>query len=1226
MIPVQFVKLEQMPLTSSGKIDRRSLPAAERVVEVGRSARTAQEEILCSIFAELLSLAAVGIDQSFFALGGHSLMAMQLVSKIRATFGVELSVRTVFEAPSAAELALQLKHGKTPRVCLSRQVRPEHPPASYAQQRLWFLNQLRGNSAEYNLPDAYRMLGELDIPALRHAVSAIVERHESLRTRFAVVNGKLVQVIIPAQPVEIDVEDLSSLAETIKQERLLAAMKKAGDEPFDLATGPLCRFKLLKLDVHEHVFVRVFHHIAFDAWSGGIFDREFALFYEAFQQGSEITLDPLPVQYVDFSLWQHEWLSGEVLRGQLAYWKKQLEGIPEQLDLAMDHPRPSIQTFAAEMCAVRLSPVLASRVKQLAQRNNATLYMTLLSAYSILLRGYSGQDDMVVGCPISNRPESSLEQMIGFFVNTLPIRVRLNRTGSFNDLLTAVRRNALDAHSHQDLPFEKLVEELSPQRTLNTSPIFQVLLVLQNAPGSAQTISGLETTPVMGYELTVRFDLELYVWETEGTIQFYWLYNRDLFDSWRMEQMARHYTQLLKSIVEAPDQPLWELAMMTEAEQEVLRSWNRTEKRYGGEGLVHEWFEQQVEKCPEAPALIFEGRRVSYAELNREANAVARRLRESGVGPEVLVGLYMERSVEMVVGLVAILKAGGAYVPLDPEYPQERLEWMMEEAEMKVVVTQEKWRGKVPKAKAVVSVETGRKSGTEAEKVEVLAEGEQDNLASRVREENLAYVIYTSGSTGKPKGAMNTHGAIRNRLLWMQEAYGLQAGERVLQKTPFTFDVSVWEFLWPLMVGSCLVVAKPGGHRDGEYLARLIEEEGINTIHFVPSMLGAFLQGVEGERCGSLKRVICSGEALPVEMAEEFLRRYGAELHNLYGPTEAAVDVSYWACRKGYQGTTTPIGKPIANLQLHILNEELQPIPVGVAGEIYIGGEGVGRGYVKRPEWTAERFVPNPISRQGGERLYRTGDKARYLTDGNIEFLGRVDYQVKIRGFRIELGEIEAVMGQHEGVGGAAVVAIGEGEKRLVGYYVEKGRGVEDGRALREFVKGKLPEYMIPVQFVKLEQMPLTSSGKIDRRKLPVPEDIVFTKTYVSPRTAVEELLAQIWAEVLSVEPIGINDNFFDLGGHSILAISLVARIREAMKCNLPLQTIFESPTINQMGAVILQNSERPGQAEKIAALTLRVRMMAPEEKKKTLLRLKEEKMRSSAATSSGSSATGAGA
>lgn len=1197
MVPAAFVVLQALPLTPNGKLDRRALPAPERRNEGYRAPRTPQEEILCEIFAEMLSRPFVGIDDNFFALGGHSLMAMRLVSRVRKTLGVELPIRKLFEAPCVAELALQLQQAEKSRMPLERRARPEHLPVSYAQQRLWFLNQLRGTTVEYNLPDALRLRGAFDFQALQRSISAVIERHESLRTHFAVVDEKPVQMIAPARPIELVVEDLSTLDEMSQQERVGAAMRWAAEEPFDLANGPVFRFKLIKLGEHDHVLLRVFHHIVWDAWSWGIFDQEFTQLYNAYLEGNESPLSPLAVQYADFALWQREWLNDEVLRGQLAYWKKQLSGIPEQLDLSKDRARGLLQTFAGDFCHVSLPVEQTTGLKRLAQTNNATLYMTLLSAFAVLLQRYSGQDDIVVGSPIANRQETSLERMIGFFVNTLPMRVKVKPEQSFRDLLFSVRGATLEAYLHQDLPFEKLVEELSPQRILNTTPIFQVLFVLQNAPVNSQKLKGLEVEPLMGYELTVRYDLELHIWEREGRIECYWMYSRSLFDRWRMEQMARHYARLLGSIVASPEKPVREMEMFGEEDQRLLEEWNDTQKQYPSHALVHELFEQQVELCPDATAVIFEGEGITYLDLNQRANRLAHDLRRAGAGPEILVGVCMERSVEMVVGLLGILKAGGAYLPLDPDYPPERQAFIMEEARIRVVLTQEKFSKSLPNIGLKIISLDAKEQG---EEVVV-------NPKSVVLPENLAYVIYTSGSTGKPKGAMNTHGALLNRLLWMQEKYVLHPGDKVLQKTPFTFDVSVWEFFWPLMTGACLVLARPGGHRDGNYLVQLIQEQAISTLHFVPSMLAAFLQVTEKGQCGGMRRVICSGESLPAEMAHEFLSRFDAELHNLYGPTEAAIDVTYWKCPKHYEGLSTPIGRPIANLQIHVLDQELQHVAIGVAGELYIGGKGLGRGYLMRADWTAERFVPNPFPRASGERLYRTGDKGRYLADGNIEFLGRLDYQVKIRGFRIELGEIEAVLCQHPEVASAVVVAWGDNEKRLVGYFVPNEGKVEDVTRLRDYLKEKLPEYMVPAQFVQLEQMPLTSSGKVDRRALPAPESSAAIKGYVGPSTAVERLLTEIWAEVLSVERVGINDNFFDLGGHSILAISLLARVKESMKSNLPLQKIFESPTIAQLAPMIAEHSARPAQVEKIAELVLRVRKMTPEEKKKKIAQLKEE-------------------
>jgi len=1218
MVPSAFAVLEALPLTPNGKLDRRALPAPQKRNEGYRAPRTPQEEILCEIFAELLGLPHVGIEDNFFALGGHSLMAMRLVSRVRATLAVELAIRELFEAPTPSELALRLGRAEKARPLLQRRARPEHLPVSYAQQRLWFLNQLRGSTVEYNLPDALRLRGELNVQALEQTVSAIVERHESLRTHFAMVDGKPVQIIAAANAFQITIEDISTLDEKSQREQVLAEMRRAAQEPFDLASGPVFRMKALKLSANDHVLVRVFHHIVWDAWSWSIFDHELAALYGAFTAGQENPLEALPVQYADFALWQREWLNDEVLQGQVAYWKNQLAGISEQLELAKDRPRRPLQTFAGDMCHVSLPAESALQLKGLAQTSNATLYMTLLSAFSVLLQRYSGQDDIVVGSPIANRQEASLEQMIGFFVNTLPMRVQVRPERSFRDLLSDVRNTTLAAYLHQDVPFEKLVEELSTQRVLNTTPIFQVLFALQNAPMSAQKLKGLEVEPLTGYELTVRFDLELHVWERDGRIDLYWMYNRDLFDRWRIEQMARHFTHLLDAIASVPEQPVWQFDMLGEWDRQILTDWNATQKSYSAGPSIHQLFEEQAALQPAAAAVIFEDQQISYSQLNQRANQLAHYLRGMGVAAETLVGVCMERSVEMIVCLMGILKAGGAYVPLDPEYPAERLAFMLEEAHIRVVLTQDKFSTTLANSNA-------RRICMDADDTGLVAQSTA-NPAPNVLPESLAYVIYTSGSTGKPKGAMNTHRAIRNRLLWMQEAYSLQHGERVLQKTPFTFDVSVWEFFWPLMTGACLVVARPGGHRDGAYLARLIQDTKITTLHFVPSMLGAFLQVAEPAQCCSLRRVICSGEALPVEMAHEFLSRYGAELHNLYGPTEAAVDVTYWECRPDHQGLTTPIVRPIANIQIHILDRHFRPAPIGVPGEIYIGGEGLGRGYLMRPELTAERFVPNPFASEPSGRLYRTGDKGRYLADGNIEFLGRLDYQVKIRGFRIELGEIEAVLAQHPKIHEAAVILWETGEKRLVAYFVPNEPLSESTSQLKDFLRQKLPDYMVPAQYVQLDTMPLTSSGKVNRRALPAPEQSFGQEGYVAPRNAVEELLVSIWAEVLAVEKVGINDSFFDLGGHSILAVSLLARIKEVMHSDLPLQKIFELPSISQLAPIVIEHSARPAQAEKIAELVLQVRKMTPEERKKKLLELKDrQKLQTSSASAQGSPISGAG-
>jgi amino acid adenylation domain-containing protein len=795
--------------------------------------------------------------------------------------------------------------------------------------------------------------------------------------------------------------------------------------------------------------------------------------------------------------------------------------------------------------------------------------MTLLAGFAVLLARYSGQEEVVVGTPIANRTRVETEELIGCFVNTLVMRVDAGGNPKFRELVQRVKQVALEGYAHQDVPFEKLVEELQPKRDLSRTALFQVLFVLQNAPVGEAKLGGLRLEEVEFDRKVAKFDLTVTMGETEEGLGGVVEYNTDLFEAGTMARLVGHWERLLEGIAEGGgEQRVWELALLGEGERrQVVEEWNETAGSYPREKTVVELIEEQVERTPEREAVVYEGQRLSYRGLNERANQLARRLQRWGVGPEELVGICMKRSMEMVVGILGVLKAGGAYVPLEPDYPRERLEYMVRDTGVRVVLTEERYRG-------VVEQEGLRVLSLDKEWSEVAGEA-SGPVRSGAGPENLAYVIYTSGSTGKPKGVMNTHEGLCNRLWWMQQEYGLGEEDGVLQKTPYSFDVSVWEFLWPLMSGARLVMARPEGHRDSRYLVEVIEQEQITTVHFVPSMLQVFVEERELQRCGSLRRVICSGEALSGELQGRFFGRMGAELHNLYGPTEAAIDVTYWACERGAGKSSVPIGRPINNLQIYILDRYMNPVPVGVNGELHIGGVGLARGYLNRGELTAEKFVENPFGKEGGARLYKTGDVARFRADGVIEYVGRMDQQVKVRGYRIELGEIEAVLMQHAEVSECVVLAREDepGVKRLVAYVVGEKQAPPGLMELRNWVKERLPEYMVPAAFVALQAIPVTTNGKVDRGALPVPEATRpdLEQEYVAPRTPAEQTLARIWAEVLQLERVGVHDNFFELGGHSLLATQVTARIRDLLRLEVPLIKIFEFPVLAEFAGVLSQ-------------------------------------------------------
>jgi amino acid adenylation domain-containing protein len=1053
-------------------------------------------------------------------------------------------------------------------------------PLSFTQQGLFFLDQVLLHKSAYNIPLALRIHGTLDVEALMRSLHEIVRRHESLRTSFPVIDGAPAQQIAQKVFVPLLMMDLREFAKGEREDRLRQIATDDARLPFELKRGPLLRATLLQLDEDEHVLIVNMHHIVSDGWSIGIFGHELATLYDAFVAGRKSPLAELPVQYADFAIWQREWLSGSHLEAQLDYWKQQLAGAP-LLQLPTDRARPPVQTFRGGDYASSLSEELSQELQELSRREGVTLFMTLLAGFKLLLSRYAGQPDIVVGTPIAGRNRSEIEGLIGFFVNTLVLRTDLSGNPSFRELLGRVQETALGAYAHQDVPFDKLVHELQLPRDQSRTPLFQVMFALANAPRPETKIStGLRLSAVEIQGGEAKFDLTVVVRETNQGVNLAFEYNTDLFDAETIERMMRHLEILLTGIVAEPGKRIDELTILTAEEQRQTRSAGQSQLVEGAfpEARLQQLFEAQAGRTPDAVALIFEDERVSYRELNERANQLAHYLQTLGVGPDVLVAVCLERSVEMVLALLGVLKAGGAYVPLDPAYPQERLAFMLEDCRAQVLITQQHLREKLPHSTAeMLCLDSGWQT---------IALESRETPQAKVTPANLAYVIYTSGSTGKPKGAMNTHEAICNRLLWMQAAYGLDESDAVLQKTPFSFDVSVWEFFWPLLAGARLVIARPGGHQDASYLVETIRRTSITTMHFVPSMLQAFLEERELEHCRSLRRVICSGETLSFELQEKFFARVDAELHNLYGPTEAAVDVTNWRCERGSARTLVPIGRAIANTEVYVLDRSLNPLPVGVAGEIYIGGVALARGYLRRAELTAERFIPHPFSPSAGGRLYRTGDLGRRLAGGEIDFLGRLDHQVKLRGFRIELGEIEAVLGQHADVEEAVVVAREElpGDKRLVAYLLEKKGAAPRVEELRSYLKSKLPDYMMPSAYVKLDELPLMPNGKVDRQALPAPDVLRSedsSSRFIAPRNELELQLVQIWEEVLNVKPVGVRDNFFDLGGHSLLAVKLFSRIEQATGATLSMTTIFDNATVEQQAVLLV----KPRPASRVSSL-----------------------------------------
>jgi len=1037
-------------------------------------------------------------------------------------------------------------------------------PLSFAQQRLWFLDQLEPGSPAYNIAGALRMAGQLDVRALGRSLSEIVRRHESLHTSFVVVGGLPTQVIASASHLPLAFDDLTALPVAQREADLQRLMKEEVRKPFDLRESPLLRARLLRLAADEHLLLLTMHHIISDGWSIGIITRELTSLYDAYRKGEESPLDELATQYADYALWQREHLTGDLLEQQLSYWKKQLGGNPPVLELPTKRARSLQQTFRAAMQTFSLPEELCGKLKELARAEDGTLFMTLLAAFNILLWRYSGQLDLSVGSPIANRNRTETEPLIGFFVNTLVLRTRLNGGMTFRELLRRVKETCLGAYAHQEVPFERLVEELQPERTISHTPLVRVMFVLQNAPMPPIELSGLKLTLTETDNEVAKFDLMLEMTETDDGLRGLWQYNTDLFDDRLITRMASNFQALLEGIAANSVARLSELPFLTAGEShQLLVDWNRTDSDYPKDACLHELFEQQVEKTPHDVALIFEGTRLTYSDLNQRANQLARYLIGLGVGPEACVGIAMERSPEMVIAVLGIIKAGGSYVPLDPAHPSERLSFMIEDAGLALILSQAHLVERLPQQGArVLCLDTDWKQ---------VAREETANLSPMVTPQSLIYVIYTSGTTGKPKGVAAHHRGIVNCLLSAKAPAPVKAQDRMLFKCSLSFDPSVWELFTPLLIGASLVIARPGAEHDAAYIARTTIDQEITVLHFVPSMLAVFLEEPSMAEIVSLRWVVCGGEAMPVQTMERFQARCSVPLQNFYGPTETSIGSTLWLCDPPAADKVVPIGRPISNTQAYVLDEEGNLAPIEVAGELYLGGDGVTRGYLNRPDLTAENFLPDPYSGKPGARLYRTGDLVRYLPDGDLEFLGRSDHQVKIRGCRVELEEIAAVLGEHAAVRECLVLAREDvpGDQRLIAYLTAAPESAPESTELRSHLREKLPEYMIPSVFVTLAEFPLTVNGKVDREKLPAPDPPTQkrARSYLAPRTPTEQALASIIGGVLGIEQVGVYDNFFDLGGHSLLATQVVTRVRETFQVNLQLKRFFQSPVIAELAA-----------------------------------------------------------
>jgi amino acid adenylation domain-containing protein len=1042
----------------------------------------------------------------------------------------------------------------------------KNPLLSYAQQRMWFFDQIEPDNPFYNNAITLSFNGLLDVTNLELSLKALVQRHETLHTNFKAIAGMPVQVITPIQAINLSVVDLQGLDTDRQSIEVKQLIRTEAQKPFNLSTGALWRTKLLKLSEESHILIFTIHHIIFDGWSMGVLINDLTSFYEAFCNQAAPALPVLTVQYADFAEWQHQWLQGARLASQLDYWKRQLDGALPILDLPSDHPRPSVQTYRGAVTSFQCDRNLTQQLGALSQRSGVSLFMTLFTAFTVLLYRYSGQQDLVIGSPIANRHHVEIENLIGFFANTLPLRIKVDNNPTFEKLLTQVQEIILEAYSHQSLPFDLLVDELKTERHLSHNPIVQVMFAFQNSPLPSIKLPNLEISQTVSFDSgSVRFDLEMHLWESPDGLRGDVVYSTDLFESETIQRLIGHFQTLLEGIVSNPQQRVAELPILTEIEkQKILIEWQQTQTAYPRDKNIHQLFEEQVVKTPDAIAIVFGDRQLTYQELNQRSNQLAHHLQKLNISSDVLVGIYIERSIEMVVGLLGILKAGGAYVPLDPSYPQERLDYMIENAKVPVVLTLEKFLSKLSHVGKTISLDMDWQN---------LSQESDRNPTSSSTCKHLAYVEYTSGSTGKPKGVCIEHQSVV-RLVKNTNFHNFTADEVYLQLAPISFDASTFE-IWGSLLNGAKLAIMPINTPSLEDLGKAIREYKVTTLWLTTGLFNLMVdERLEDLR--SLRYLLTGGDALSVPHVHQFLKKIETcRLVNCYGPTE---NTTFTTCAHLKSGSTqlgisVPIGKPISNTQVYILNSSLQPLPIGVAGELYIGGDGLARGYLHNPILTSDKFIQNPFNSSSSEYLYKTGDLAKYLSDGNIDFLCRIDFQVKIRGFRIELTEIESILIQHPDIREVVVIAIEDqlGNKQLVAYVVPEAPASDNKplstAILRASLREKVPDYMIPSTFVILDAIPLNPNGKLDRKNLPAltVEVLRGDQAFVTPINPTETLMANVWSQVLGLEQVGVNDNFFDIGGNSLLVIQVHNQLQQILNRDISIVDLFRYTTIKAL-------------------------------------------------------------
>ncbi|MCR8844948.1 amino acid adenylation domain-containing protein [Paenibacillus sp. SC116] len=1183
MVPQTILFIDQMPLNQNDKVDRKALPAPDsysRDLETDYvQPRSSMEAHLCGIFADVLGLECTGVFDDFFELGGDSITATQVMTRLRSTVDSKLALKVLFELKNVANIASYfeergylIKDQDIENKIIKQISRDQDLPLSYAQERLWFIQQMEVDSPAYNEPIAYRIQGNLHVEVLEKALREIVKRHESLRTYFEVVHSQPVQRVSPEVNTNLPVVDLSELPMEERETVLQMKMTEESNLPIDLNRSSLMKPLLFRLAMNEHILFVNMHHIITDAWSGVVFVEELGILYDVMLKKKENVLDVLPFQYADYAVWQREWMEQSVWAEQIPFWKQELAGELPVLQLPTDFPRQPIQTYAGDRLYFSLNAELAAKIEQVSKQNEASVYMVLLAAYNILLHRYSRQSHILVGSPIANRTMPGLERMIGFFVNTIVIRSEYFGEWSFEAYLKQIKERCLNVYNNQDVPFDQLVRELQIERNLAFSPLAQVMFAFQNKLEERLSLTDLQVDKIDVNTKTSRFDVTLFLTETQsGEIAGIYEYNTDLFKRETIERLLENFITILNGIVSVPARKIGELPLVSEHEKICLHQWNDTQVEFPRERVLQDLIEEQVQKTPYLTAAVFRDQEISYIELEKRSNQLAHYLIKNGVGPDCVVGICVQRSLDLVVALYAVLKAGGAFMPLDPEAPMIRLEQIIADANAPVCLTQQALRERLPhEGVTVISLDTEWDEIEQESSVKPSVQVTPDHIVS---------VYYTSGSTGKPKGVVNLHVGWVNRMCWMQNHFQLQPGESVLQKTTLTFDDSAVEFFWPLTVGGRIALIEPGAHLDPRAMIdAAIHYEAVH-IQFVPSMLNLILDEITQEdraRLHKLRSTISSGEALSATTVERFFEKLPGSLNNTWGATEVSIDSTIHVCtvEDTREDGAVCVGKPIDNNRCYVLDTNLQPVPIGVIGELYLAGIGLAKGYANDRERTVAAFVDDPFER--GERMYKTGDLGYRLPNGSIKFIGRVDNQVKIRGMRVELGEIEAVLFKHENVKEVVVLVQEDvpGVKRLIAYVVALDLKRElSSEELRKLLKDTLPDYMVPSFVMIIETMPLNANGKVDRKQLPLPDRLEhYTEVkFYEPEGPLEESLVEMWKEILKLENVGAGDNFFDLGGHSLLAFQVISRIREQFTIQLPVRSLFERPILRDLAAEIEQ-------------------------------------------------------